>query len=604
MRKEVFISYKSEEYSDALWVKESLEKEGISCWMAPMDIAGGSSYASEIPTAIKNCKVFVLILSKAAQESKWVPRELDQAINENKIIMPFTVKKCALKSDFSFYLTNVQRYDAYLNKNGALEAMTKDIKKALGIKETVYTATQATAQSTAQTTRVVKQKAPIFKKEKKAAKPVSADKKLLAKKIGLGVLAVILVIGIGVLANTVWIGGERFSKSDRYIELTDKTLDAKDLESISKMKKRSTIHFHNCVFTESDISALVGENTWYLALEDCELTTEQVASLDLSNSRIEVCDLSGNKNVTSLDFLAPVVSALEKLDVSNTSVTELSILASAENLVELRADGNGISDISALSNCIKLEILSLCGNELTSLSGLENATILCSVNLSDNQLQDVSILGKSAATMKNLYLINNQIKDISFLESFTEMEYLRLDNNQITSLSSLENMTKLVGISAAGNQLTNTKGIEGKSSLKYVDLSDNKIEKIGTEDVLLFTSSAGGVLDVSNNPLESVNISYDGTFAFLSFAGCDIENYTFLNDIDGYEMILPYNDAIDWQMLYKKSYNDIYIISCPADQKMNLINALGESVANFVEEGDTVPQIEDYYYEDMKTDMY
>lgn len=100
--KQVFISYKSEEYDDANWVKSVLEKNGISCWMAPMSIRGGSNYASEIPQAIKNCSVFVLILSKNAQKSKWVPRELDQAINENKIVMPFDIDDCALQDDFNF----------------------------------------------------------------------------------------------------------------------------------------------------------------------------------------------------------------------------------------------------------------------------------------------------------------------------------------------------------------------------------------------------------------------------------------------------------------------------------------------------------------------
>ena len=81
--KAVFISYKTEEFDDANWVRATLENNGISCWMAPMCIPGGSSYAVEIPNAIKQCTVFVLILSEKSQLSKWVPRELDQAINED-----------------------------------------------------------------------------------------------------------------------------------------------------------------------------------------------------------------------------------------------------------------------------------------------------------------------------------------------------------------------------------------------------------------------------------------------------------------------------------------------------------------------------------------
>ena len=133
-KKQVFISYKSEEFEEANWVRTVLETNGISCWMAPMCITGGSSYATEIPQAIRNCAVFVLILSEQSQSSKWVSREVDRAINENKIIMPFMLENCRLKDDFNFYLTNVQRYAAYESKMTAIEKMVKEIKAILGIR--------------------------------------------------------------------------------------------------------------------------------------------------------------------------------------------------------------------------------------------------------------------------------------------------------------------------------------------------------------------------------------------------------------------------------------------------------------------------------------
>lgn len=127
--RDVFISYKSEEFREAEWVRTLLENEGISCWMAPMCIPGGSNYAQVIPQAIRECTVFVLILSEKAQESLWVPRELDQAINAGKEIMPFVIENCALNDAFGFYLANVQRYDAFLDKAGVLNQMISDIKK-------------------------------------------------------------------------------------------------------------------------------------------------------------------------------------------------------------------------------------------------------------------------------------------------------------------------------------------------------------------------------------------------------------------------------------------------------------------------------------------
>ena len=133
--KDVFISYKAEEMDQANWVKSNLENNGVSCWMAPECIPGGSSYATEIPQAIRCAKVFVLILSPRAQLSKWVSRETDIAINENKVIMPFMIEQFKLRDEFAFYLTNVQAYYAFEDKTISMNKMIDDIKSIIGSKE-------------------------------------------------------------------------------------------------------------------------------------------------------------------------------------------------------------------------------------------------------------------------------------------------------------------------------------------------------------------------------------------------------------------------------------------------------------------------------------
>lgn len=48
---EVFISYSSKEKEIADLVRETLENNGISCWMAPESIPASSGYAAEITEA-------------------------------------------------------------------------------------------------------------------------------------------------------------------------------------------------------------------------------------------------------------------------------------------------------------------------------------------------------------------------------------------------------------------------------------------------------------------------------------------------------------------------------------------------------------------------
>lgn len=53
---------------------------------APDMIPVGSNYAREIPRAIRECDLFLLILSKESQESVWVEKEVDSAICYKKIL--------------------------------------------------------------------------------------------------------------------------------------------------------------------------------------------------------------------------------------------------------------------------------------------------------------------------------------------------------------------------------------------------------------------------------------------------------------------------------------------------------------------------------------
>lgn len=129
--KEIFISYSSIDLPQAETVRNVLEKNGLSCWMAPRDIPGGSNYTKEIPIAIRNCKVFVLILSDSAQNSHWVLKELDSAVNCGKVILPFMLEDCALNDEFNFLLTGAQRYSAYQKKAEAMETLIARIRGIL-----------------------------------------------------------------------------------------------------------------------------------------------------------------------------------------------------------------------------------------------------------------------------------------------------------------------------------------------------------------------------------------------------------------------------------------------------------------------------------------
>ena len=106
--KTVFISYSSSDRELVNQIIHILESLGISYWIAPEMIPVGSNYAREIPKAIQNCRVFLLMLSAKSQESIWVEKEIDSAICYKKSIIPFQIDDTPLNDMFRFYLNNVQ----------------------------------------------------------------------------------------------------------------------------------------------------------------------------------------------------------------------------------------------------------------------------------------------------------------------------------------------------------------------------------------------------------------------------------------------------------------------------------------------------------------
>lgn len=59
-----FISYGSKDRDIVNPIKDILVANGIKTWVAPDDIPAGSNYSEVINDAIKNCTLFIIVLTK------------------------------------------------------------------------------------------------------------------------------------------------------------------------------------------------------------------------------------------------------------------------------------------------------------------------------------------------------------------------------------------------------------------------------------------------------------------------------------------------------------------------------------------------------------
>lgn len=131
----VFVSYSSRNEAIVRNVISRMEQASIPYWKAPEHIPAGSNYAREIPKAISECSVFLLLISEESEESIWVEKEVDCAINNRKDIVPLKLMAGEPGEVFRFYLNNVQTISYYENEKEALDLLVNRLCHLLGMEQ-------------------------------------------------------------------------------------------------------------------------------------------------------------------------------------------------------------------------------------------------------------------------------------------------------------------------------------------------------------------------------------------------------------------------------------------------------------------------------------
>ncbi|GKT28849.1 leucine-rich repeat domain-containing protein, partial [Aduncisulcus paluster] len=154
----------------------------------------------------------------------------------------------------------------------------------------------------------------------------------------------------------------------------------------------------------------------------------------LTNIEVLILDYS---SLSDISCLSECCHTLKELDLSDTSVVDISALASFNSLVKLDLRWvNGISDISALSNQTSLKYLNLGGNNISDISPLSSLVNLEFLYLSNNAISDVSALS-ALSLLKVLHVDGNDISDISSFSALESITYLDIGDNSIIDASSL-----------------------------------------------------------------------------------------------------------------------------------------------------------------------
>jgi Leucine-rich repeat (LRR) protein len=277
--------------------------------------------------------------------------------------------------------------------------------------------------------------------------------------------------------------------------------------------------------------------------------------------------------LTKVDGLATLAESLTELNISDTGIREFQWLSKFVKLESLYAHRVGLNDTSLLEGMIYLRWLGLGGNGISDLSGLKNTSKLEEVDLSCNKLSDVSVLSRSVAVLRVVHLESNALSDLTPLSEAMNLEEVYVDENGLQNLRFLKGHENLRILSASKNQIDSLYGLSLGAKLRYMNLADNKLRSVGAGE-LVFGKDEYVVLDLGGNELIGLSLPTECTYKMLNLLGNSRLSLTELGSAQGWDLYFEFSEDVTVEQLKALDFNNLYIVGCPLDRRVELEEGL------------------------------
>jgi hypothetical protein len=211
---DVFISYPHQDKATADATCAKLEAEGIRCWLAPRDIAPSADWAASIVDAIDSCRVMVLVFSGHTNRSRQVSREVQQAFDQEKPVVPFRIENVSPEKALRYYMGSVHWLDALTPPvEQHLQRLASAVQALLKATRPEADAQKDRMPREAEARRVAEQEPPRMEAKPRAAK---VDPELTRAEVGsasrpakrwiwkVAVISGLFIISLGAISYYVW----------------------------------------------------------------------------------------------------------------------------------------------------------------------------------------------------------------------------------------------------------------------------------------------------------------------------------------------------------------------------------------------------------------
>jgi hypothetical protein len=129
-----FISHHSSQEKTARHLKNVLERNGVTGWMAPDDIEPGVAFDQAIIEQVERSDLILLLFCSKSDQSRHVKRELMMAENNKKLIYPVRLEDIDAKG-LAYWLNDYQWVDWIDRRDATIQKMIDTIKRQVGTAE-------------------------------------------------------------------------------------------------------------------------------------------------------------------------------------------------------------------------------------------------------------------------------------------------------------------------------------------------------------------------------------------------------------------------------------------------------------------------------------
>lgn len=180
-------------------------------------------------------------------------------------------------------------------------------------------------------------------------------------------------------------------------------------------------------------------------MKSLDLSKKNIEDLDFDNNDIEELDLS-ESTITNVQLeKISHLKNLRILNLSDTSIEDLSFLENLTYLEEVDISGTKVIDLSSLCNLSYLRSLKAHDTSINDLSPLRGLSNLKEIHMERADIEDVTPLGEVSSLEVIDFYGNSSLQDISAFSNLKNLRKLILKNTSIepNSLNSLEELEKL-----------------------------------------------------------------------------------------------------------------------------------------------------------------